>query len=184
MLTSFQYTWIDIVILTVFLSSVLLSLLRGFIQEVSSLLVWGVAIYSSFMFFHLVADSFPVNWSIEIRSIFGFLSILVVVLLISRLVLLSLKETVVFFGGGSVDKFLGGIFGTIRGAVIIITLAILGAMTALPNEKAWTNAISRSMLESSIYCVDPLLPEFLRAKIVIPKDNFNEILNLCVLSSE
>ena len=75
MLTSFQYTWIDIVILTVFLSSVLLSLLRGFIQEVSSLLVWGVAIYSSFMFFHLVADSFPVNWSIEIRSIFGFLSI-------------------------------------------------------------------------------------------------------------
>ena len=181
---SFQYTWIDIVIITVLTSSVLLSLLRGFIQEVSSLLVWGVAIYSSFMFFHLVADSFPIDWSIEFRSILGFLSILVIVLLVSRLVILSLKETVVFFGGGPIDKFLGGVFGTIRGAFIIITLAILGAMTALPNEKAWVNAMSRSILESSIYCVDPFLPEFFRAKIIIPKQNLSELSNLCVLFLE
>ena len=182
--TSFQYTWIDIVILTVFLSSVLLSLLRGFIQEISSLLVWGLAIYSSFMFFHLAAESFPVNWSIEIRSILGFLSILVVVLLVSRLVILSLKETVIYFGGGSIDKFFGAVFGTIRGAIIIITLALLGAMTALPKEKAWINATSRPILESSIYCIDPFIPEFFRAKIVLPENNFNEISNLCALSSE
>lgn len=181
---SFQYTWIDIVIITVFISSVLLSLLRGLIQEISSLVVWGLAIYSSFIFFHLVADSFPVNWSIEIRSILGFFSILIVVFLVSRLVILSLKETVVYFGGGPIDKFLGAIFGTFRGTIIIITLALLGAMTALPNENAWKNAKSKSFLESSVYCIDPFLPEFFRSKIILPEINFNEISNLCVLSSE
>ena len=111
-------------------------------------------------------------------------SILIVVFLVSRLVILSLKETVVYFGGGPIDKFLGAIFGTIRGTIIIITLALLGAMTALPNENAWKNAKSRSFLESSVYCINPFLPEFFRSKIILPEINFNEISNLCVLSSE
>ena len=148
------------------------------------MLVWALAIYAGFVFFHLVADSFPVDWSVEVRSILGFFSILIVVLLISKLVVLSLKETVVFFGGGSVDRFFGAIFGTIRGVIIISALALLGAMTALPNEKAWIYAASRPILELSVYCVEPYLPEFFQVKIVMPSKNFNEISNLCVLFSE
>jgi len=182
--STFHYTWIDIVILVVLISSVLLSFLRGLIQEVSSLLVWAIAIYAGFVFLDLVAESFPENWSLEIRSILAFFSILILVLLISRLVVLSLKETVVFFGGGPLDKFLGAIYGTIRGAVIISSLALLGSMTALPQEKSWLTATSRPMLEISIYCVGPYLPEFFQEKIVTPKQNFNEFLNLCVPSSE
>ncbi len=182
--STFQYTWIDVVIITVLFSSILLSFLRGLIQEVSSLLVWAIAIYAGFMFFDIVAESFPEKWSLEIRSVLGFFSILILVLLVSRLVVLSLKETVIFFGGGPIDKFLGAIFGTIRGAVIISSLALLGSMTALPQEKSWLSATSRPMLEFSIHCVGPYLPEFFQEKIVIPKENFDELLNLCVPFSE
>ncbi len=181
---SFQYTWIDVVIIIILVSSILLSILRGLIQEVSSLLVWALAIYSSFTFFHLVADAFPISWSPEIRSIVGFVTILIIVLLVSKLVVLSLKETVIFFGGGPIDKFFGAIFGTFRGVLIISVLSILGAMTALPRERAWSEAISKPLLESSIYCIEGYLPEFIKVKIVIPNDNFDEITNRCVLYSE
>jgi hypothetical protein len=57
-------------------------------------------------------------------------------------------------------------------------------MTALPDEKAWINAASRPILELSIYCAEPYLPEFFYSKIIIPKDRINEISNICVPSSE
>ncbi len=182
--TTFQYSWIDIVVIIVFVSSTLLSLLRGLIQEVSSLIIWLVAIYAGFILYETVAEALPIDWSIEMRFIVSFLMILFTVLLISKLVVLSLKETIDYLGGSQLDKFFGALFGAVRGGLIIFVLALLGSMTALPREKAWMSAVSRPILELSIGCVSPYLPEFFKAKIIITPQTFKETLNLCVQFSE
>tara|TARA_A100001015_G_scaffold317212_1_gene433543 strand:+ start:5964 stop:6344 length:381 start_codon:yes stop_codon:yes gene_type:complete len=121
------------------------------------------------MFGNFVADALPGDFSIELKKIFGFLILLIIVLVISKLIVLSLKETVLFFGGGQIDRFFGAIFGILRGLLIILVLSILGSMTALPNERAWKEAKVRDYLERSIEISRPFLPNFLRLKIILPK---------------
>ena len=166
-------------IITIFTSSTLLSLLRGFVQEVSSLIVWIAAIYISFLFFDTAAVAFPTHWSDEVKNIFGFFAVLFSILLVSKIIVLSLKETISFLGVSQIDRLFGAIFGALRGSFIIIVLAILGAMTALPKEDAWSQSASKPFLEVSIRCSLPLLPDFFRSKIDLPSENNIENINLC-----
>ena len=168
------------VIIIIFISSTLLSLLRGFVQEVSALIVWIAAIYVSVLFFDIAAVAFPTQWSDEVKNIFGFFAILFSVLLVCKIIVLSLKETISFLGVGQIDRFFGAVFGALRGSFIIIVLAILGSMTALPKEDAWSQAASKPFLEVSIRCSLPFLPDFFRSKIDLPSENNKENINLCV----
>ncbi len=172
----FDPTWIDIVILLILVSSCVLSSLRGLIHEVSSLAVWVVSIYCGLSFGYFVADAMPQNFTAEVKIALGFLIVLVIVLILSKLVVLSLKETVIFFGGGQIDRFLGSIFGLIRGFLIIIILSILAAMTALPSEEAWEKAFFRPILEASVKYSIPYLPNFMKSKLFNVKTKL-EIVN-------
>jgi membrane protein required for colicin V production len=82
---------------------------------------------------------------------------------------LSLKETVIYFGGGQIDRFFGSIFGLFRGFIIIIILSILASMTALPGEEAWNSAISKPILEKSVKFFVPFLPVFIKEKVFTQK---------------
>ncbi len=172
----FDPTWIDVVILLILVSSCVLSSLRGLMHEVSSLVVWVVSIYCGFSFGYFVADAMPDNFTAEVKIALGFLIVLIIVMILSKLVVLSLKETVIFFGGGQIDRFLGSIFGLIRGFLIVIILSILASMTALPSEKAWEKAFFRPILESSIKYSIPYLPDFMKSKLFNAKTKL-EIVN-------
>ena len=50
---------------------------------------------------------------------------------------------------------------------MVVTLSVLGTMTALTEEEAWINAKSRSYLEFSVVQVMPYLPESMVKKIKI-----------------
>ncbi len=168
-------TWIDIVVSLILISSCVLSSLRGLMHEVSSLIVWIVSVYCGLQFGYFVADAMPENFTPELKIALGFIIVMIIVLILSKLVVLSLKETVIFFGGGSIDRFLGSIFGLLRGFLIIVVLSILAGMTALPSENAWQKAFFRPILESSIKYAIPYLPDFMKSKLFTEKTKLEMI---------
>ena len=76
----------------------------------------------------------------ELRTIFGSLLVLFIAILLSKMIVLSLKEIIEKSGGGSLDKIFGAFFGILRGGFIVVALSLLGTMTALTEEEAWVNA--------------------------------------------
>ena len=83
------------------------------------------------------------------------------------MIVLSLKEIIEKSGGGSLDKIFGAFFGILRGGFIVVTLSLLGTMTALTEEDAWVNAKTRVYLEFSVIQIIPYLPESVVDKIKI-----------------
>ena len=162
-----NFTWIDTVVFIIFVSSFSLSVLRGLIYEVSSILVWSFSLYTAYRFGHVFSEIFSDSFSEEIRSIGGFFTVFVVVFLISKMVILSFKEIIEKSGGGAIDKFLGGFFGLFRAALMVLILSLLGTMTALTEEEAWRSAVTRPYLEYSISLVIPYLPGFINESIKI-----------------
>ncbi len=148
-------------------SSFLLSILRGLVYELSSIIVWGFSIFCAYNFGFYFSAIFPEYLSLELRTIFGSILVLFIAILLSKMIVLSLKEIIEKSGGGSLDKIFGAFFGILRGGFIVVTLSLLGTMTALTEEDAWMNAKTRVYLEFSVIQIIPYLPGSLVDKIKI-----------------
>ncbi len=148
-------------------SSFLLSILRGLVYELSSIIVWVFSIFCAYNFGFYFSAIFPEYLSSELRTILGSLLVLFIAILLSKMIVLSLKEIIEKSGGGSLDKIFGAFFGILRGGLIVVTLSLLGTMTALTEEDAWVNAKSRVYLEFSVIQIIPYLPESVVDKIKI-----------------
>ena len=162
-----EFTWVDIVVFVILSSSFLLSILRGLVYELSSIIVWGFSIFCAYNFGFYFSVIFPNYLSPELRTIFGSVLVLFIAILVSKMIVLSLREIIEKSGGGSLDKIFGAFFGILRGVFIIVVLSLLGTMTALTEEEAWMNAKTRAYLEFSVIQTIPYLPKFLVDKIKI-----------------
>ena len=151
----------------IFSSSFLLSILRGLVYELSSIIVWGFSIFCAYNFGFYFAAIFPEYFSPELRTIFGSLLVLFIASLLLKMIVLSLKEIIEKSGGGSLDKIFGAFFGILRGGFIVMALSLLGTMTALTEEEAWVNAKTRAYLEFSVVQTIPYLPKSVVDKIKI-----------------
>lgn len=154
-----DFTWVDYVVAVVIAASALLAVVRGLVKEVTSLAIWVLAVVAGSRLAYLVAELMPDWVSSPIRQTLGFLAILVLVLILGKLVTLALKELVSAAGLGVADRILGLVFGLMRGALIVIVLAILSSMTSLPSEPAWQKARTKPFLEQGIRIAAPWLPQ-------------------------
>ena len=148
-------------------SSFLLSILRGLVYELSSIIVWGLSIFCAYNFGFYFSAIFPEYLSPELRTISGSLLVFFIIILLSKMIVLSLKEIIEKSGGGSLDKIFGAFFGILRGGFIVVALSLLGTMTALTEEEAWVNAKTRMYLEFSVIQITPYLPKSVVEKIKI-----------------
>jgi membrane protein required for colicin V production len=158
-------TWIDWVLLVVLASSTLLAVLRGFVQEITGVVIWSVALIAAYQLYDFPAQALTGLVTEPIPQVLGFVLIVLLVLLIGKLVRLALKELVTASGGAAIDRFLGGLFGVARGLAISVALAVLISLTPLPADRAWQNAWLRPMLEYSLSIANPWLPEFLTVRM-------------------
>jgi membrane protein required for colicin V production len=148
--------WVAILILA---ASVILSLMRGLAAEIFSLASWIVAFLAAKWGAAAVAPFLPVDVQSEgMRYFVGFvvvfLGVMIIVMLLGRLT----KGAIGAVGLGGVDKVVGGIFGLLRGLVILTGLTLAAGLTALPQTDFWKNALSSRMLETQAIAVEPLLP--------------------------
>ena len=133
---------LDWVILGMVLVSTLISLVRGFVKEVLSLVTW-IAAFAIAMGFSQPASAF-VPQAVDIpsaRVALAFLALFVVVLIIGGIVNWAVSTAVNKTGLSGTDRSVGMVFGLARGVFIVAVLVLLAHLTAMPKESWWQASV-------------------------------------------
>jgi membrane protein required for colicin V production len=159
-------TLIDYVVLAIVGFSVLLSVLRGLVRELLALAAWVIAFIAARLFGGDLAAIMPSEIpGEELRWLAGFVTLFLSVLLAMSLVAVAVSQLVKSAGLTVEDRVLGAIFGLVRGLAVVIVLALVAGMTALPKQQVWRDAALRPLLELVASGVKGWLPPALAQHI-------------------
>ncbi|HCJ51973.1 MAG: hypothetical protein AUJ88_08265 [Gallionellaceae bacterium CG1_02_56_997] len=133
-MTSFDYAVIGITLI-----SLLLGWWRGFIHEALSLTGWPVAFVLSKLYAGEIEHWLPINQA-ETRVILAYVLVFIVALLGWGVFAWLISRLVKAAGLGGMDSVLGGLFGLLRGALVVLVLVWLAGLSGLPEQGFWRNA--------------------------------------------
>jgi membrane protein required for colicin V production len=129
----------DYVIVGIVAISALIGLTRGFVREVLSLAIWGVAVILAVGFAGDIAASLPKRLEGDsLRYVAAFTLVFVGALVIGALAQWIVSRLVQTTGLSGTDRLLGLLFGGLRGAVVCIVAVI--ALRPFANEQPWWRA--------------------------------------------
>jgi membrane protein required for colicin V production len=134
--------WIDYTIIGLVFISSIIGLLRGFIKEAFSLIIWMLAIWTGLTFsreFSVFLEGFISYPSARIAAAFAILFI--VTLILGALISYLLGELVKKTGLTGSDRFAGMIFGIARGLVVVSIVVMLAGLTPLPEDSWWKESV-------------------------------------------
>jgi membrane protein required for colicin V production len=152
--------WPDYAILAVIAISVLVGVLRGFIKEVFSLLVWAAAFLVAYQFGGDVAAMMEDAVSLpSARSAMGFTGLFVAVLLVGGLLNYLLGRLVESTGLSGTDRLLGGAFGAARGLGLVVAVLLVAGFTPIPADPWWQESRSIARLMPLVDWAASWLPE-------------------------
>ncbi len=129
--------WVDIAILGVIGVSALLSLMRGLVREVLSLVAWVLAFWVAIRFSSSLAPSLDFLEAASARQFLAFLLLFLVTLLTGGLINHLVGKLVDETGLSTTDRVLGMFFGLVRGGAIILLLVLLAGLTPVPRDQWW-----------------------------------------------
>jgi membrane protein required for colicin V production len=155
-----QLVWVDWVLLAVLGLSLLIGMVRGFVFECLSLAGWVVAWFAAQWFAPVAAAHLPVGTpgtALNLGAAFAlcFLIALVVWSLLARLIRLLIQATPLSL----VDRFLGAVFGALRGGVLLLALATVVMLTPASQSQGWRVSQGARWLGTTLAQLKPLLPE-------------------------
>jgi membrane protein required for colicin V production len=130
-------TGLDIAIIVLLGASTAVSLVRGIMREVLSLVAWAAAFGVAVLYVDRVSGLFAgfihIAW---LRYVVGFLLILIATLIVASMLSRFISMVVKTSGMGINDRLLGMVFGFARGIVVVALLTVL--MSAMPVvHEAW-----------------------------------------------
>ena len=133
--------WPDYLILGVIAISLLVGVLRGFVKEAFSLAVWAAAFLAAFTMSGPVANWFQDSISLpSARTALAFAGVFVVVLLVGGLLTFLLGKLVEKTGLSGTDRLLGGLFGAVRGLILVIAMILVAGLTPVPQDLWWSES--------------------------------------------
>lgn len=151
--------WIDYTIIAFIGVSVLISLVRGFVREVMSLITWITAFLLAFNFANNVAYYFTDRvHSGTIRFAIGFGIIFVITLILGALVNYLMSTLVDKTGLTGTDRVLGICLGAARGILLISMGIVVAGFTSVPKEPAWQQSVLLPHFETSAAWLQQLVP--------------------------
>jgi len=157
--TEIHIGWVDGVLGGVMLLSLLVGLWRGLVFELMALVGWVVA--------YVLAQVWTPEMSTYVRVgepgsalhhgvafIVCFVGVLIVWSLLARLVRMLVRATPLT----GVDRVFGGLFGLLRGLVLLLLAATLVAFTPVARSKPWTESHGAAWLNTALAGLKPMLP--------------------------
>ncbi len=152
-------TIFDYLVLFVLISSVVVSMMRGLVKEILSLVSWVVAFVIANAYGASLAKMLPEVVPGEvIRLLLAFVILFIGVRILMGLLGMTVDVLVRATGLSLADRSLGALFGLARGRVIVLTAVILCGMTSIPQQAFWKNALLRPMAEDGARAIKPYLP--------------------------
>ena len=154
-------TAFDYILLVLLIGSMLISLTRGLVKEVISLVSWIVAFYVAINYGEVLEPWLPHAISGDVlRVIVAFVVLFIgtriVMMFLAKLASLVLRASGLTF----MDRFLGALFGLAKGALIALALVLVCGMTRIPQQPFWRNAMFSPMAEAAARMVMPYLPGY------------------------
>lgn len=160
-MTPFDYAMLGILAV-----SIALSLWRGLIREIVSLLGWLVAVWVAVRFSVEAAAWLPASISSPpARYLSAFVALFLGTVIVLELLGFLLSKLLRAVGLGFIDRLLGAIFGIARGVLVAWILTLLGGFTTLPQRDWWRDAVLAPPLQASVLAARPLLPLELAKRI-------------------
>ena len=162
-----QLGWVDIALLAVFLLSALVGLWRGFVFEIVSLLGWVVAFILANTLGPLLADNLPLGsgHDAHLSLWIAYVAVFVLVLLLCTLFARMLRALVAATPLSFIDHLLGGAFGVVRGAVILVAVGMLVTLSPYADSTTWKKSQGSLWLGVALEGLKPLLPQQLNVHI-------------------
>lgn len=155
----------DILALGVVVACVVMSMMRGVVAEVCSLITWVAAFLAAKWFAPTFADiAFQ---SVEPRAlavVLAFVMLFFGAWLALRLIRSMLTAAVSAVGLGSVNRILGGVFGAVKGILLVTVAVMVCSLTDLPQTEDWQRSYSMPYFES----LGQLAMPYLRAEQHMP----------------
>lgn len=173
-------TGIDLVIVIVFVVSVLIGVMRGFIREALSIVSWILAIWLALTFCTQAGDFIGQYFSIPaegFRTGAGFAVVFISTLFLFSIVSFLITKLLVKGAIKGTDRILGIGFGVLRaGAIVVAVILVLRGM-GMENNEWWQNSKSIAYLEPAANYVEQLLPEQLQSSPKEPESSADSAVN-------
>ena len=157
-------TSFDFAVVAIFLISLLLGLWRGLVYEVLSLLGWPLAFVLSRMFAGDAAAMMP-EMQETMRVALAYVVVFIVALIVWAMLVWLVSRLVKAVGLGWLDRALGGIFGIVRGGLVVLVLVWLAGLTQIPEQPFWRAAKTSRMAEGAALLTKAWLPDSVARRI-------------------
>lgn len=153
-------TFVDWTLIGILGLSLLIGVWRGLVYEVLSVFVWIAAFVLAQWYAPEVAAKLPMTGSAQsLRYAAAFVLVFVGTAFVTGLFTQLIKKLVAAVGLRPVDRTLGAIFGLLRGAILLLAIAIVMNMTALRSQADWQASQGATMLTGLLMKFKPFLPQ-------------------------
>ena len=152
-------SFIDIIVLLVLFSSLIFGFFRGFVKELLSLMAWVFAFFVAFYFSSSVSIILPFEAEFSIKYIGSFVLIFIFILIVSSILIKFLSTFIYKIGLGASNIILGGLFGILRGVIIVYLLIFVIEKTSYAEEPLWQQANSIVLIKLLVEKTFPYLPQ-------------------------
>jgi len=163
----FNLNSVDTAILLVFFVSILVGLMRGFIREIISLFTWIAAFVISILFSGTLANTFAGSssstsslgaGSVHMLALSScFIGLFVATLIIGSFVGRFISQMVESQGVSLANRFLGALFGFIRGLLVVLLAIFLGQLTPMSSQPAWAQSQFVAAYQPAVKWLDDLV---------------------------
>lgn len=159
-MTDLHITWVDIAVVAIVIVSTILAVTRGFMRETLSIFAWAAAAFAALYFGHDVAPLLAPHMSLMFAQILAYAAVFLLVLMplvfIGNRCARRVNESPI----GGLDRFIGALFGFVRGLVTVAVLYILYSMVVpVPAQAKWmTNSRTFALIQKSAGALLFLLP--------------------------
>ncbi len=157
-------TGFDYVVITILLISVLLGVWRGFACEVLSLVGWPLAFVLSSVYADNLARFIPLQQE-ALSVTVAYVLVFVAVMIMWSMLVWMLTKLLKTVGLGEMDKVFGGLFGILRGGLVVLVLVWLCGVTDMPEKPYWREAMMSRALEDVALLTKTWLPDSIAQRI-------------------
>ncbi len=134
--------WVDFSILGIVAVSAIISLIRGFVKEAISLVVWFGALFISSQFYADLAVYFTSIDDQYLRNGAAIAALFVISLILGGMLNYVIGQLVQVSGLSGTDRALGIVFGALRGVLIAsAVLFFLDTFTTAASSQWWQNSV-------------------------------------------
>ena len=130
--------WLDFAFLGILGLSIIISLFRGLIKEVLSLIIWAGSFWLAYHFVDNGANFLTPYIEVpSARHLIAFVAIFITSLIIGGMINWVVGKLIKKTGLSASDRFFGMFFGALRGLVLIVVITFFVRATPLSEDPWW-----------------------------------------------